>query len=286
MELQTRMAPCSKSALWKEVRLEGLDLVRRCRLGLLVVAVALLAVGACPALVCRRFSGRPEAVSRPVAVPASAAAGSRTALLLRDASSPVSRRPGVELRPRRVQRLDTRPSPYHTNPTSHIASLPAIYAHHLTSTDTAMQNRMGSTVKVHSHASRHASAPNVTVLSRYPGSKRKFFSLSNFTALDSYGMSLAYEWWMYSGLGRCPASSSCNIVGMDMGGSGIEGGMGDGGRTSGSSFRIDTGSFSATAGCGGAGGGGNAVCVSRLRGAGLGAGWNEFLRFEDPREGG
>jgi hypothetical protein len=65
------------------------------------------------------------------------------------------------------------------------------YAHQRTNTDAAMQNRMGSTVKVQSQASKHAAAPNVMALSRYHGSSKKFLSRSNLMALDSYGMSLA-----------------------------------------------------------------------------------------------
>lgn len=114
-----------------------------------------------------------------------------------------------------------------------------------------MKNRMGNIVKVHNHASRHARAPKVIVLSRNGGSSMKFFRRSNFMALDSYGISLVYEWWMYNGLGRCPASSSCIIVGTDMGGRGIEGGMGDGGVSSAASFRLGGCGGAFEAGCGG-----------------------------------
>jgi hypothetical protein len=37
-----------------------------------------------------------------------------------------------------------------------------------------MQKRMGSTVKVHSQASKQAAAPKVMALSRNQGNKRKF----------------------------------------------------------------------------------------------------------------
>ena len=139
-------------------------------------------------------------------------------------------------RPRRPRR-HIRHSPYHTKPTSERISWPTRYAHQRTNTEAAIQNRIGNTVKVHNQASKQASAPKVMVRSRNHGTSRKFFSRSNLMALDSYGMSLVYEWWIYSGLGRCPASSNCNRVGMDIGGSGIEGGTGDGGVGSGLSLR-------------------------------------------------
>jgi hypothetical protein len=59
-----------------------------------------------------------------------------------------------------------------------------------------MQKRMGRTVKVQSHASKQAAAPKLMTLSRNHGRSRKFLSRSNLTALDSYGISLVYEWWM------------------------------------------------------------------------------------------
>jgi hypothetical protein len=49
---------------------------------------------------------------------------------------------------------------------------------------------MGSTVKVHSQASKQAAAPKVMALSRNQGSSRKFWRRSNLIALDSYGISL------------------------------------------------------------------------------------------------
>lgn len=97
-----------------------------------------------------------------------------------------------------------------------------------------MPKRMGRMVKVHSQASRQAKAPKVMDRSRTKGTTKKFFNRSNLIALDSYGMSLVYEWWMYSGLGRDPANSSCKSVGTDIGGRGIFCGMGDGGAASGS----------------------------------------------------
>ena len=125
-----------------------------------------------------------------------------------------------------------RPKPRHTYAVIHRTSFHTTYAHHRTSTLAAIQNRIGRMVSVHSHASRHARAPKQMVRSRYVGSSKKFLSRSSLTACDSYGMSDVYEWWMYSGLGRWPASSSCNTVGSDMGGSGIDGGIGNGMRWS------------------------------------------------------
>lgn len=66
-----------------------------------------------------------------------------------------------------------------------------MYAHHLNKTPNAMQKRIGRIVNVHSHASRQARAPNISVFSRNKGRNRKFFRRSNLTALDSYGRSLA-----------------------------------------------------------------------------------------------
>lgn len=79
---------------------------------------------------------------------------------------------------------------------------------------------------------------------------------------------------MYSGLGRCPASSSCSSVGIDIGGSGIEGGIGEGGLGSASSFVAGTAAE------------GKAVLFSVSRGGGFGIGWNELRRVEEPRDGG
>lgn len=78
-----------------------------------------------------------------------------------------------------------RPRPSHTKPMSQCASLPTTYAHHLNNILKAMQNLIGNIVKVHNHASRHANAPNIKVFSIYGGIRRKFFSRSNLTALDS-----------------------------------------------------------------------------------------------------
>lgn len=83
---------------------------------------------------------------------------------------------------------------------------------------------------------------------------------------------------MYSGLGRWPASSSWRCVGIDMGGSGMDGGIGDAGRTSGSSFRAGAGLLSAPAG--------KLLWPSILSGAGRGKGWYELRRVDAPLEGG
>jgi len=182
-----RIAPCKRSALWNDVRFEGLDLVRRWRVYPVVdLASGLLGIGVM--VVGRRLSGRRAARSL---LDCPAGIGSRTALRLREASlwdDPWLLEVETE-RPRRP-RFHIRPNPYHTNPTIHFISLPTKYAHQRTKTETAMQKRIGSTVNVQSHASKQAKTPNVIVLSRNPGKSRKFFSRSNFTALDSYGISL------------------------------------------------------------------------------------------------
>src|SRR3569833_2042036 len=80
---------------------------------------------------------------------------------------------------------------------------------------------------------------------------------------------------MYKGLGRCPASSSCSTVGIDMGGRGIADGIGDGGRGSAESGRGVGVAFEAEPA--------KLPPISRLRlrGGGRGSGWKELRRLDD-----
>ena len=137
-----------------------------------------------------------------------------------------------------------------------------------------MPKRIGRIVKVHNQASKQAKAPKVIDRSRTNGKTRKFFNRSNLIALDSYGISLVYEWWMYKGLGRDPANSSCKSVGTDMGGRGIVCGIGDGGAGSGSGWR------GGGAALGSAPESLKLLVPSRSRGGGRGFGWYELRRFE------
>ena len=75
---------------------------------------------------------------------------------------------------------------------------------------------------------------------------------------------------MYNGLGRAPASSSWSTVGIDMGGSGMEGGIGDGSGGSGASALLLLVAFEPV--------GAATVRPFRSRGWGRGAGLNEFRR--------
>lgn len=190
MELQRMMAPWSRSALWKDVRLDGLDFVRRCRNTPPGLAPGFL-VGAGPAAGGLLFSRRRRLAALPSAtIPVECAVppGAPPGTLLRFPGPSTRfelRRLALEAdRPRRARR-HIRPRPYQTNPTSDLISCQMAYAHQPTNTEAAMQKRMGSTVKVHSQASRQARAPKVMVLSRNHGSNRKFLRRSNLTALDS-----------------------------------------------------------------------------------------------------
>jgi hypothetical protein len=71
-----------------------------------------------------------------------------------------------------------------------------MYIHHLMSTVKAMKKRIGRMVNVWSQASKHARAPKYNVRSRKAGKRSTFKSRSSLTALDSYGISLAWDWWM------------------------------------------------------------------------------------------
>jgi hypothetical protein len=93
---------------------------------------------------------------------------------------------------------------------------------------TALQNRRGRIVKEYSHASRQARIPNQSTRSRAGGNLKKFDKRSSLTRDDSYGKSFVTERWIYKGEGRPDESSSCRYVGTDSGGSGMDGGMGDG----------------------------------------------------------
>lgn len=283
-------APCRRSALWNDVRLDGTDFVLLCwntpDFGFDAVKPGLLETRCGPhspfrrGVSCRLVSGCKSALGScalrfSVGVPLGRV---RALLRLRDSSPdlllllrPLPRFPDLEAdRPLRPLR-QTLPTPYQTKSTSHLASFPIRYAHHVVSTLRAAQNRMGRIVNVHSHASRHASAPKDNVHSTNHGRRRKFFKRSNLTALDSYGVSAVCEWWMYSGLGRCPANSSCRSVGIDMGGSGIDGGMGDvepvctvsGRGPAGKLFGVE---------------GGRLGCLPRSSGGSCAAGLNEFRR--------
>lgn len=197
-ELQMITKPWRRSALWKEVRFDGVDFVRLWRKGPLCDRDCIRR--GCPRAVpfvpfLARVDGARWRTSP--CDPLWVVAGlfmlpswrdSLALLRLRDSPS-VLREPsklGLRVKPRPLRpRSHKRPSPSQTKPISHRVSFPAIYAHHLKSTPKAMQKRMGRMVKVHSHASRHARAPNMRVFSRNMGRKRKFFSRSNLTALDS-----------------------------------------------------------------------------------------------------
>src|SRR3569833_609012 len=196
IELKMMTAPCRRSALWKDVRFEGIDFVRRCRnapwwgrecaawdrgpFSLLLLSLP--------------FSGRRAAPSVP-GVAVDPLVLSRTRLRLRDSSLAEPLSPAVDregARPRRP-RCHSRPTPSQTKPVIHLTSLLTTWPHHRTSTPKARQKRIGRMVKVHSQASRHAKAPKFMVLSRKDGSSRKFFNRSNLTALDSLGRSDVYE---------------------------------------------------------------------------------------------
>lgn len=118
MELKMRMQPCSMSALWYDVRPEGLDFVRRCREKPLPnLDLEGLAVGGGTL----RFSRRRGAPSAPAVV--GPALGSLIPLRLREASVRFPWLLPTEIERPRRPRFHMRPKPYHTNPTSQRASL-------------------------------------------------------------------------------------------------------------------------------------------------------------------
>lgn len=280
IELQMRTAPCRRSALWNDVRFDGIDFVLRCRkwpgLGIACLGgwkTPLVLSCDCSPTEDRCVSDALRRLRDPFCRACKLLPLAR--LWLRSASlgvwltSPRSRDGFLPLRPLRQRR----PMPDQTKLMSHRNSFQITYSHHLTRTPRADRNLIGKMVNVYSQASKQARVPKYMICSRYGGRSNALSNRSNFTALDSYGASSGCEWCMYNGLGLWPASSSCRCVGSDMGGKGIVGGIGvEGGdsRRSRSVGRAWVGFVFVWVGLEG---------LSRSKGAGLGRGLNEFRRL-------
>jgi hypothetical protein len=175
MVVKMMIAPCRRSALWKEERLDGMDLVRRCLKtlcgpsgvfgGNLTWPLPLAGEGSDGLVIGGGVDGRssvtgqcPCCVASSFTLPGAQSAGGWR----RCGRSPVP--PSCLGLP--LALCQTRPKPYQTKATNQFASLATTYTHHLTRMPRARQNRIGSIVKVWSHASRHANAPKFNALSR------------------------------------------------------------------------------------------------------------------------
>lgn len=189
-------SPLRMSALSSGRRAEGMDFCRRCCL--------------CVSARCRRRDS-PDLVL-----------DSRSAEVARDLGS------GSETWADLFCLRQTLPIPLMTKSETKRHSMPRLTNQDSNRIYKALQNRRGRIVNEYSHASRHARIPNQSTCSRAGGSRRKLDKRSSLTRDDSYGKSFVTERCIYKGEGRPDASSNCRYVGTDSGGSGMDGGMGEG----------------------------------------------------------